>query len=89
MKDCFGEETKIDYNFSRPIDSALIEVLKRKYPVEIFSEFPRPFVRINLPEKFLLTGVVGLNNFRVIYRKNCPLGEQDKLENFFKRNIII
>lgn len=84
LKDCFGEETMFDYDFIKPADEKLITILSKKYKLEVFREFPKPFFRINKKSKFMLTGVIGLPNVRVTYRKDCPRREQTKLEKILK-----
>lgn len=83
LKDCFGEETMINYTLTKPADSSLLEMIKKNYTVELFNEFPKPFFRSNNFGRFMLTGVLGLDLIKVTYRKDCPLTEKKSLEDIF------
>lgn len=74
----------IMYSLETPADNALLENIKSRYPIELFSDFPRPFFRSNNPGRFLMTGIIGSKEIKVTYRRDCPFADKETLEKIFK-----
>jgi len=68
-RDCFGGEVLIEVTLPRGIERADLERVRGAASLEVLDGFPRPFFRIDVPGRFLLTGLLLTTSVRVTVRQ--------------------
>jgi hypothetical protein len=58
-KDCHGGEKIVDIELPRPVAAADLDRFARTRIKQVFTTFPKPFFRLDIEGRFLLTGVLG------------------------------
>ena len=59
QRDCLGGERVVELQLPRPVRSDDLARVDPGARCEVLSELPRPFFRVDVPGRFLLTGIVG------------------------------
>lgn len=58
-KDCLGGDKIVDIELPRAVDAADLDRLTDVRSRQVFTSFPKPFFRVDVERRFLLTGVLG------------------------------
>ena len=72
-KDCLGGEKIVDVEFGRPLAMAHLDAVASMFAsVErtVLADLPRPFFRVDVIGRFLLTGIVGDTSARFTVRRS-------------------
>lgn len=69
-KDCLGGEKIVDIELPRPVAAADLDRLRDVRSRQVFESFPKPFFRVDVEKRFLLTGVLGEAQVRFTVRVN-------------------
>ncbi len=68
-RDCFGGDVLIDVTLPRGVERADLDRVAGAVSREVLDGFPRPFFRIDVPGRFLLTGLLLTTSVRVTVRQ--------------------
>ena len=69
-KDCHGGEKIVDIELPRPVTARDLERFVQPRIRQVFTTFPKPFFRLDVAGRFLLTGVLGEMTVRFTVRYN-------------------
>lgn len=59
QRDCLGGERVVELLLPRPVTMEDLERVEGVARREVLTQLPRPFFRLDVPGRFLLTGIVG------------------------------
>ena len=80
---CFDDSFIKEVIFDQPISKEFIDFLGEIGELQYFPDFPRPFFKVDCPERFILKGVEGsLKAQLILYRKNI-----ESLQQYFEESI--
>ena len=71
MRDCLGGERVVEIDLSQSLTRAAVERLAAQTEgavLLLMDDLPRPFVRMDVPGAYLLTGVLGAERVRFTMR---------------------
>lgn len=74
QEDCVDGDLQKEVVFDRPIDESFIRYLENAGALQYFSDFARPFFRVDAPEGFVLKGIQGRKTCQLITNKTDPDG---------------
>lgn len=69
-KDCLGGEKVVDIELPRPVAAEDLDRFSGVRIKQIFSSFPKPFFRLDVTHRFLVTGVIGESIVRFTVRQS-------------------
>lgn len=82
-ENCFDDSFIKEVLFDQPVDKKFIDYLDELGELQYFPDFPRPYYKVDCPEKFILKGVEGSARAQLIpYRKNI-----ESMQRYFEDSI--
>lgn len=73
LEDCFDESIMKEITFNQPVTEDFIFYFGNLGKLEYFPDFPKPYFKVDVEDKFILKGILGNKTIRLIlYRKNIP-----------------
>ena len=79
LEDCIDGSMIFLYSFNEKIDEALMKKLGEKGKLQYYPDFPRPFFKIITAEKVQVKGIIGDDNFEVVFPST---NKQERKKNF-------
>jgi hypothetical protein len=79
LEDCIDGSMIFMYSFDEKIHESLMKKLGEKGNLQYHPEFPRPFFKIITADKVQVKGIIGDDNFEVLFPKT---DKQEKKKNF-------
>ncbi len=74
QEDCFDGDLQKEVVFDQPIAESFIRHLEKAGSLQYFSDFAKPFFRLDAPEGFVLKGIQGRKTCQLITSKADPEG---------------
>ncbi|MEW5850607.1 MAG: hypothetical protein AB2A00_17610 [Myxococcota bacterium] len=68
QRDCLGGERVVELQLPRPVRLEDLDVVEGVVHREVLTSLPRPFFRLDVPGRFLLTGIVSDPRLRFTVR---------------------
>lgn len=65
LEDCFVDSLTSELDLDGPLTEAFIRWLGREGHLQYVGHLPRPFFRIDVPDRYSLSGIQGNHRFRV------------------------
>jgi len=79
LEDCLDGTMIFSYTIKNEIDESLMKELAFKGKLQFYPEFPKPFFKVTTKEGIQIKGIIGEDNFEVIYPQN---NKKEKKKNF-------
>lgn len=79
LEDCIDGSMIFMYSFNEKIDETLMKKLGEKGKLEYFPDFPRPFFKIITTDGVQVKGIIGDDNFEVVFPRT---NKQERKKNF-------
>lgn len=80
IQNCFDGSYMKEIVFDKPVNKAFIDYLGLSGELEYFSDFPRPFYRVQRTKGYLLKGIEGNDYLRIYFLRTYL----DEALNFFQ-----
>jgi len=71
IEDCFDGSFIKEFELDQKISRSFIHKLAQGYCLEYFSDFARPFFRIESENEFQIKGVENNTTMQIIFYRNC------------------
>lgn len=84
VEDCFDGSVIFEYFFDQNIDEKLMKELAQEGNLNYFPDFKKPFFKIYSANGLQIKGIVGENNFEVVY----PLNKKWEKKKRFERDLL-
>ncbi|MEM6449587.1 MAG: hypothetical protein AAF703_04645 [Cyanobacteria bacterium P01_D01_bin.105] len=68
ISDCFGDHRIVEVTLPRPVTLADLPNLSNVSQCTVLKDLPRPFFRLDCPQRFLLTGIANEPRVRFTLR---------------------
>ena len=79
LEDCIDGSMIFMYSFNEKIDEALMKKLGEKGKLQYYPDFPRPFFKIVTTDGVQVKGIIGDDNFEVVFPST---NKQERKKNF-------
>jgi hypothetical protein len=85
LEDCIDGSIIFMYSFNEKIDETFMKKLGEKENLQYYPEFPRPFFKIITADGIQLKGIIGEDNFEVLFPKTNKQERKKKFETDLKK----
>lgn len=79
LEDCIDGSMIFMYSFNEKIHETLMKKLGEKGKLQYYPEFPRPFFKIITADGIQVKGIIGDDNFEVVFPRT---NKQERKKNF-------
>jgi hypothetical protein len=85
VEDCFDGSVIFEYFFDKKIDENLMRNLARSGTLDFFPEFKRPFFKIMTVNGLQIKGIIGDQNFEVVFPRIKKRERKEKFEDGLRK----
>lgn len=85
LEDCIDGSMIFMYSFNEKIDETFMKMLGEEENLQYYPEFPRPFFKIITADGVQLKGIIGDDNFEVLFPKTNKNERKKKFETDLKK----
>lgn len=85
VEDCFDGSVIFEYFFDQKVDDRLMKNLAQSGTLNFFPEFKRPFFKILTANGLQIKGIIGDQNFEVVYPMNKKREKKKNFEDGLKK----
>jgi len=79
LEDCIDGSMIFKYSFNEKIDETLMKKLGEKGKLQYYPDFPRPFFKITTADGVQVKGIIGDDNFEVVFPRT---NNRERKKNF-------
>jgi hypothetical protein len=80
VEDCFDGSMIFRYSFNKEVEESLMRILGQKGKLHYYPKFLRPFFKIMTGEDVQIKGIIGDDNFEVVYPQTNKLEKKREFE---------
>lgn len=85
VEDCFDGSMIFKYSFNKEVEEPLMRIMGQKGKLHYYPEFLKPFFKITTVESIQIKGIIGDDNFEVVYPQTNKWEKKKEFEANLKK----
>jgi hypothetical protein len=85
LEDCFTPSQSREIRLNCEMSVELMKHIAEGAKLDYFPDFPRPYFRIEINNKYVIQGIIGGSSFRVVFSKGASEEAMTELRSIFQK----